>query len=360
MLLCVAIALPVIVLMAQGSAVTLGPPWVWVAVFCGFLAGYFFTTILSGHPSRALTLTTFSIQQACALAAVLLLDGGMGFVAVILVFGAALSCYVLPAWGTGLVIALNTATIFVATSESSLENQALNSVFYLAIQLVSVMTVFTWRSQERAKRKLQSAHIELAATNALLEQSTRAEERLRISRDLHDVVGHQLTALALELEIASHQTAEPAREHVLGARAIAKDLLRDVRDVVSQLREERGSLENALRAAIDGVSTPEVILTVDPDVPSSDASTTALVRATQEIVTNAVRHAESATTLTLTLTQEGRSIVLRAVDDGWGPTRFDIGNGLRGMRERAESLGGTASFGRGTRGGFEVRVEVPV
>lgn len=371
MALCIAVGVPVVVFMAQGVDVAFGPNWLWITVFCGFLVAHLLTLLMSSHPSRPLRIALYLTQQALAVASVLLLDGLMvGFLPVILVFGAALGPYVLPLWGTLAVVVVNTGAIFAVTVGSSFENQALSAVFYAAIQLVSVFSTISWRAQERAQQELQRAHVELGATTALLEQSTRAEERLRISRDLHDVAGHQLTALALELEIASHHADGPAREHVLKARGIAKSLLGDVRETVSQLRDEHGSLEAALRRATDGVVSPRVVLSVDAGLAVDVDRATALVRATQEVVTNAIRHAESASTLRISVSQDAprsgdeaqraaETIVFDATDDGWGPAGFEIGNGLRGMRERAEALGGSASFGRGDEGGFRARMEVP-
>src|SRR5204863_1503702 len=81
------------------------------------------------------------------------------------------------------------------------------------------------------------ANAELHATRALLVEDSRVAERLRISRDLHDTLGHHLTALSLQLEVASRLASGPAAERVTEAHAITRLLLGDVRDVVSRLRE---------------------------------------------------------------------------------------------------------------------------
>ncbi len=358
-LLCLAVGSPVVVLHARGIDVTYGSVWLWVAVHLAFIAAYVVTSILAEHPRRGWAASAFLVQEVLAVASVMLIHTGLGFIQVVLVFSAALSCYVLPRWGTALVVIVN--AVVAGLGPSTLADQVVNAAFYLAIQGVSVAAVMIWIAQERDRRKLAATHVELAATAALLEQSARAEERLRISRDLHDVAGHQLTALALELEIASHQAEGRAEEHVLRARAIAKDLLSDVRETVSQMRDDHGSLQDALRSAVAGIASPAVTLTVDPELTVDAERRTALVRAAQEVVTNAIRHADGAKRVRIDVARDpsSESVVLDALDDGWARRDFAPGNGLRGLRERAEQLGGDAAFARSPDGGFHVRVRVP-
>jgi len=358
-LLCIAVGAPVVVLHARGVDVTHGSVWVWAGVYAAFLAAYVAACVLAEHPRRAWAVSVFLVQEALAVAGVMLIHTGLGFVNVILVFSAALSCYVLPRWGTAVVILANTVVAMVGAS--TLADQAANGLFYLAVQTLSAAAVMTWIAQERGRRQLAATHVELAATAALLEQSARAEERLRISRDLHDVAGHQLTALALELEIAAHHAHGPVEEHVGRAKAIAKDLLGNVRETVSQMRDDHGSLHDALHRAVAGITSPAVTLIVDPDLAVDAAHRTALVRAAQEAVTNAIRHAEGAQHLRIDISRDPAdgTLVFEARDDGWARRDFALGNGLRGLRERAEQLGGDADFSRSSEGGFQVRMTVP-
>jgi len=358
-LLCIAVGAPAMVLHARGLDVTYGPSWLWPVTYVAFVASYLSASILTDHPRRAWSISFFLLQEALAVASVLLIHTGLGFVSTILVFSAALSCYVVPRWGSAIIIAVNTVVVVIGAS--GLAEQATSGLFYLAVQTVSVGTVMIWIAQERSQRQLAATHVELAATAALLEQSARAEERLRISRDLHDVAGHQLTALALELEITTHHVRGPAEEHVTQAKGIAKDLLENVRGTVSQLRDDRGSLHDALHHAVAGITRPAVTLNVDPDLTVDAERRTALVRAAQEIVTNAIRHADSARRLRIDITRNlaDGSLLLEAHDDGWARRDYTLGNGLRGLRERAEQLGGGAEFSRSPDGGFQVRMAVP-
>lgn len=358
-LLAFLLGVPVALLQVQGQDVTAGPVWLWWVALGTFLVAYAAAEFFSTHPRRGWALATFLLQAVVALALVAMLSPALGFAPVILVFGAALSVYVLPIWGVAVLVVVNTVAVAVlAFRGQDLLEPVINGLFYLIIQSVSAGMVVAWRRQQETSKKLTQAHVELSATGALLQESTRSSERLRISRDLHDVVGHQLTALALELEVASHRAQAPAREHVLRAREITKDLLADVRDAVSDLRVDGGDLGETLRGIVAGVPEPQVHLEVADHLVADEARTTALVRAVQEVLTNAIRHSEGEN-LWITVSG-GEQIVLHAYDDGWGPMDLRLGNGLRGIRERAEELGGSTEFSRDDGGGFAVRVEVPV
>ena len=93
------------------------------------------------------------------------------------------------------------------------------------------------RQQAEARDEQRRLNAELRATRVLLAESARVNERTRISRELHDLLGHHLTALSLNLEVAGHLTEGRAQEHVKQAHTLARLLLTDVREAVSQLRE---------------------------------------------------------------------------------------------------------------------------
>lgn len=227
------------------------------------------------------------------------------------------------------------------------------------------------------------ARTELAAAQARLAETTREAERLRIARDLHDQVGHQLTALALNLEAATLLAAgTPAAEPVEACRLLAKETLADVRTVVSQMRGDAGTpgaqappydgaqLAGRLRDLGATVPAPQVITSVVGVGSLRPATYDVLLRAAQEIVTNAARHS-GASELRIDVYAEDGEIVLRGVDDGPGPggaperggdaPRAGIveGNGLRGMRERVGALGGVVTIAGPPGGGFRVVARLP-
>jgi signal transduction histidine kinase len=195
------------------------------------------------------------------------------------------------------------------------------------------------QAQEREEQSRLNA--ELRATRTLLAESSRMSERLRISRELHDLLGHHLTALSLNLEVAGHLTEGKAQEHVKQSHTLAKLLLTDVREAVSEMREEVGvDLGAALKSLIEGVSTLKIHLSMPDNLQIQDAGRAhVMLRCTQEIITNTVRHS-GADQLWLDIRSANDSIELQARDNGTGASNLVQGNGLRGMRERLSQLNG--------------------
>jgi signal transduction histidine kinase len=214
--------------------------------------------------------------------------------------------------------------------------------------------------ERTAREQLARAHSELLATRALLAESSRNEERLRISRDLHDALGHHLTALSLQLDVASRLTEGRAAEHVHQAHAITRLLLSDVRDVVSELRAgTRVDLSVAMQSLVAHANAVAIHL----DIPEAfaierESRADALLKCAQEIITNTTRHG-FARNLWITIARDGDGISIRARDDGRGTNVIQPGNGLTGMRERFEALGGRIDLRSSEGRGFEVHGFMP-
>ncbi|MTD43828.1 HAMP domain-containing protein [Conexibacter sp. W3-3-2] len=207
---------------------------------------------------------------------------------------------------------------------------------------------------EMAQRLEQERRTAAGATFSALE-----DERRRIARDLHDQIGQDLTALLMQLDrMRDHPEAAAARE-------LARDILGEVRGVVSALRpdplEELG-LAEALRSMcsrLDVVGGPAIDCRVEEDLPPLPADgQTAIYRVAQEALTNALRHAR-ATTVSLTLGTEGaQDVVLRVVDDGPPTGRLVEGAGLRGVRERALTVGARVTVGAAAGGGTALELRL--
>ena len=232
---------------------------------------------------------------------------------------------------------------------------------YVPFQLIADATTRLLADETAARERLGAANAELEATRELLAQSTRIAERSRIARELHDVLGHHLTALSLNLEIASHRTEGDARERVVTAQSLTKLLLGDVRAVVGALRsDDRLDLAAALRKLAEGIPRPRVHVAIPAEFSvDNPVSAEVLLRCAQEFVTNAVRHAQ-AENVWLEVTRSDSGIEIHARDDGRGAAMVRSGHGLSGMRERFEQRGGALSVATAPGRGFTIDAVLPV
>ena len=353
-LVCIAVGAPVLMVQLGGGQITLVPGWVWWVCFITFVTAMVTSSWFIHLIRRRVLLGAFAAQVSFG-ALVVLLAPRVGWTSILLVFTAAISGYVVT-WRTTLgIVALNTAVVAVAAvlvSAPPIE-ALLTAMLYLLLQIASVLGVMAQRREVETRRKLAEAHIELRAASALLADSTRADERLRIARELHDL----LTVLTLKLEIASHQSTPPESEHVTRASRVARELLTDVRSTVGELRRRAPDLRQTLERIVAELPEPRVHLRVDDAVRVDESRTTALIRCVQEVVTNTIRHSE-ATQLWIEISTDDRDdLTFTAWDDGQGTDRVVPGNGLRGIIERVEEFGGSARFSTGR--GFRVVAEVP-
>jgi signal transduction histidine kinase len=228
-------------------------------------------------------------------------------------------------------------------------------------QLFAVGAAQLLRSEIAARDELTRANIELRAARAVLDESARMAERLRIARDLHDVMGHTLTTLTIHLDVATRLASGPAAEHLAHARTASAELLDQVRAVVSRVRNvQPTNLTAALEKLADSArGVLDVRLLMPPDLAVSDpARAETVIRCVQEVITNTVRHA-AARELVIDIRNAATGISITARDDGRGG-EFSAGSGLAGMRERFEMLGGSLSV-RSIQGeGFTVEGTLPM
>lgn len=237
----------------------------------------------------------------------------------------------------------------------------LQAVMYAGYSSFTFITGLVAKQQAQAREEQRRLNTELRATRALLAESSRMSERLRISRELHDLLGHHLTALSLNLEVAGHLAEGKALEHVRQSHTLAKLLLTDVREVVSEMREDGGiDLTHALKVLVEGVPALQVDLELPERLHIEDPERAqVLLRCAQEIITNTVRHS-GASQLSLTMTQDAGEIRLAARDNGRGCERAKPGNGLRGMRERLSAYGGQVDIITAPGQGFALDVRIPL
>jgi signal transduction histidine kinase len=311
---------------------------------------------------RALDIVLLGLLTLSSLGVSQFSDSGLGSILLMVVSGVLPWLLRLP-FGIGWMVLQHAAVvpIFAARPDYELLDALLQSALYVGFSSFVFVTSLVARQQAEARDEQRRLNSELRATRALLAESSRLNERMRISRELHDLLGHHLTALSLNLEVASHVTTGKAQEHVRQAQSLAKLLLTDVREAVSQLREDDAiDLREALEALVEGVPglaidfrTPETLQVADP------ARAQVILRCAQEIITNTVRHA-GATRLRLEVQPEGSGVFIRSQDDGQGADAVAVGNGLRGMRERLEHYGGRLAITTARGEGFAVNAWLPL
>ncbi|MFE9423026.1 sensor histidine kinase [Kitasatospora sp. NPDC006697] len=200
-----------------------------------------------------------------------------------------------------------------------------------------------------------------------------AEERLRLARDMHDLLGHSLSLITLKSELAGRfmdaGKEEQARSQVADIEQVARQSLTDVRSAVSGYRKpsltvELAAARTALATTGVALEAPSTLTEEHPGLGGPEAET--LAWALREAVTNVVRHAEGATLCTVALDEtwdgEGaRYAVLEITDNGPGPGKSTPGNGLSGLDERLALVGGRLETDTGRHGkGFKVRALVPL
>ena len=201
----------------------------------------------------------------------------------------------------------------------------------------------------------------LRESQAQVEQLVRIAERERIGRDLHDLLGHTLSVIALKAELAGKLLAvspERAAAEIRDVERVTREALREVRAAVAGYRSEGLPAELArARLALETAGVRPEYFALPVTLPA--AAEAALALAVREAVTNVIRHAGAAS-CRITLEPRGERVVLEVVDDGRGGTSEEgrTGTGLRAMRERVEGLGGRleidapaapAAGARGTR-----------
>jgi two-component system sensor histidine kinase DesK len=205
--------------------------------------------------------------------------------------------------------------------------------------------------RDRAECKLRRANEEI-------EHLAKVAERERIARDLHDVLGHTLSLITLKSELAGKlfdRDPAQAKNEIREIENTARQALADVRQAITGYRA-RGIGEE-LRQATSALETAGVKVEVKSSLvqlPATEESVLALIL--REAVTNVVRHA-NARSCRLQLQQENGHCRLEVQDDGRGGYQLE-GNGLRGMRERIEALGGRLQ--RDTSDGTRLIITLPV
>ena len=339
-------------------------PMAWQGWVAYFAFGLSYAWLTRGLGVRRRTFGDFVLLLVLTLAAIGVSyynESGLG--SVLLMVAACVLPWLLPlplgvAW---LVLSqLAVVPVFVHGLNFPLLEALMQSVLYAGFSGFVFVTSLVARQQAQAREEQRRLNAELRATRALLAESARVNERTRISRELHDLLGHHLTALSLNLEVAGHLSEGRVKEHVQQAHTLARLLLTDVREAVSQLREGGAiDLGAALRPLAENVPALDIHMDIQEPLMLDDPERAhVLLRCTQEIITNAVRHA-GAHNLWIHARREAGLIGIDARDDGAGTEAVIPGNGLRGMRERLAQHGGDLKVESRPGEGFRLHLSLP-
>lgn len=215
---------------------------------------------------------------------------------------------------------------------------------FFLLQVFAYSTIEISLNEKKAKAELAALNQELIATRFLLKESSKRQERIRISRDLHDVVGHQLTALSLNLEVSCHKVPDEYKPMLEQNLSLAKKLLADIRRVVKEMRaEEQFDLVAALNELFEQLPNCRLSFKSQPEVKSLSLKQQ-LVYCLQEGISNGLRHGGADEFELDFQHHNGGKVTIKLTDNGIGFEELNRGSGLTGMTERLSSFNGEVSL----------------
>jgi two-component system sensor histidine kinase DesK len=318
----------------------------YVGVFCAFV-------VARRNPSTVTALLGLGVLLAIATG--LSLADRASWVT-LLIYTASACAVKLP-----LRIAFAAVTLCSAlvTVTQLLDHQNAGAVFGYTISTIGVGSLMLALADLRAK------NCELSEARAELARMAVAAERERFARDLHDLLGHSLSVIALKSELAGRLLAsdpEAAAGEIADVQTVARQSLTEVREAVSGYRQptldsELEGARIALSAAGVDTSVVRAPVTLDPEVEG------VLAWAVREGATNVIRHSRAQRcAITVALGDDGARVVI--TDDGVGAASggsddATCGHGLEGLLERAASLGGRVEAGPIAEGGFRLAMTLP-
>jgi two-component system, NarL family, sensor histidine kinase DesK len=249
----------------------------------------------------------------------------------------------------GLVASLATAVILLAGAHLSVATDVVVVMILLGLGALAV-------------RRHIANFVQLQLARDEIRRLAVNEERLRLARDLHDELGQTLSTVVLQSELVSLElppdTSESTRRRLRQVMDSARSALQSMRELVSGFRQPTLSQEVASAGATLEAAGIKCAVT-SPQLELPQPTEAALAWAVREGATNVLRHSKASRCTISIATQDGH-VRLTVVDDGRGSEALDPGQGLRGLRERIEPLGGRLSTEDLAGAGFQLTVDVPV
>lgn len=255
-------------------------------------------------------------------------------------------------------------------AQAAVLNLTLNSALMFGLVLTFVLLmVGTILTERQSRDRLALANDRLRRYALLAENQATLQERTRIAREIHDSVGHTLTAQSIQLENVAvwvPQDISKASEHLQKARALGKEALRNVRQSVATLRQQPlpgNSLPDALEkltSEFERTTGIQIERTIGLDRSAPSEQAIALYRIVQEALTNIAKHSQ-ANHVQITLTDQTNHLELNVEDNGLGfdPAVNTTGFGLQSMRERTEALGGRFEIVSQPTEGCRIHLTIP-
>ncbi|GII87530.1 two-component sensor histidine kinase [Sphaerisporangium siamense] len=242
----------------------------------------------------------------------------------------------------------------VVTAEGLVKGADAATIGLLLLQMTTLSVLFM------SVRNTRSLLVQLHRAQGEVARLAAGEERLRIARDLHDLLGHTLSLIVLKSELAgrlAEQGSPRTAAEIRDIEQVARTALREAREAVTGYRR-RGLAEelDGARAALDAAGVAVTVRTAGTPLP--DEQDGLLGWAVREGVTNVVRHARARRCEISVAVRDGDA-VLEVRDDGRPGAAYTPGSGLTGLAERVRVSGGSLDAGAAPGGGFRLRVVVP-
>ena len=365
-----------------------------IAIFC-MLAVSFVIVSRHDHTMPSLRLPTLWVMFLLAVLCQFLLP--YAYLAIFIVIWSAILPYYMD-WKKCVVLSIPLAlpTVLIQGWVWEEQQAVLTGALFWTFNLFAMIMSNTAIKESKAREEADALNRQLLSTQQLMKQALTQDERLRIARNIHDVLGHHLTALTINLQVASRKAerlnsieSQTIKQHVEQSHSIAKLLLSDVREAISDIRENAAiDFSLAVNALIKDLPRPLVNLYIDENLVLTNVRVAdCLLRSMQEALTNVIRHTQ-AHFFSITLAHSKGSYYL-LMQDSMVPltmcvkptnetlcTHVEIaenqaarneadssgqvvaGNGLTGMKERVHELNGKISWQQ-TEQGFCIAIHIP-
>nr|WP_286673014.1 sensor histidine kinase [Anaeromonas frigoriresistens] len=237
------------------------------------------------------------------------------------------------------------------------------NIFILVVSNFAHKTREEKEEKDKIYKELLKAHKKLKEYTEEVERLSKTEERNRIARDIHDDLGHNMTALIMKLEMTEHileEDIEEAKNLLYSSKEMARKGLRDIRNVVETLRRvdinNLKEIDNLIKEFSDHTNV-KIYSQIDcSKIALTEEIEETLYKLIKESLTNSVRHG-LASEINIEIKCTDKGIGFNIKDNGIGAVQIKKGYGIRGMKERIEKLEGEISFK--SNDGFEIKGFIP-